>query len=134
MRWLNHKKLLFSAFVLLLFCLFLPSCYPPIAFAKTYTITEAELTQLEQNLARLQASSENKQKQLQAQSANLKKLEERLTLSLKQNEETQNSLANAEAYLKQYEAEMKHKQAVKERQRNMWIVLAGIATAWACVK
>lgn len=134
MRWLNHKKLLFSAFALLLFCLFLPSCYPPIAFAKTYTITEAELTQLEQNLAQLQASSESKQKQLQNQSENLKKLEERLTLSLKQNEETQNSLANAEAYLKQYEAEMKHKQAVKERQRNVWMVFAGIATAWAACK
>lgn len=134
MRWLNHPKLLYSAFVLLLFCLLLPSCYPPIACAKTYQITETELAQLETNLQTLEENSKSKQAQLQAQSAKLKKLEERLTLSLKQHEKTQNSLANAEAYLKEYEQEMKRKQAVKERQRNIWIVIAGIATVWAATK
>ena len=134
MRWLNHPKLLWSAFVLLLFCLLLPSCYPPVACAKTYQITEQELTQLEQNLARLEQNSKSKQALLQTQSKKLKKLEELLNQSLKQNEETQNSLANAEESLKQYEQEMKHKQAVKERQRNLWIALAGIATAWAVSK
>ena len=134
MRWLKHRKLLLSAFALLLLCLLLPSCYPPVACAKTYQITEAELTTLEQNLARLEQNSKSKQALLQTQSEKLKKLEELLNQSLQQNEETQNSLANAEASLKQYEQEQKHKQAVKERQRNVWIAIAGIATAWAIVK
>ena len=134
MRWLKHRKLLLSAFALALFCLLLPSCYPPVACAKTYQITEQELTQLEQNLAQLEQNSKSKQALLQTQSEKLKKLEGLLNQSLKQNEETQNSLANAEASLQAYEKEMKHKQAVKERQRNMWIVFAGIATAWAIVK
>ena len=134
MRWLKHRKLLCCAFALLLFCLLLPSCYPPVACAKTYMITEQELTQLEQNLQTLEQNSKSKQKLLQTQSEKLKKLEELLNQSLKQNEETQNSLANAEASLKQYEQEMKHKQSVKERQRNMWIALASIATVWAVCK
>ena len=134
MRWLKHRKLLLSAFALLLLCLLLPSCYPPVACAKTYQITEQELTQLETNLARLEQNSKSKQALLQTQSEKLKKLAELLNQSLKQNEETQNSLANAEESLKRYEQEQKHKQAVKERQRNVWIVIAGIATAWAIVK
>ena len=134
MRWLKHRKLLLSAFALALFCLLLPSCYPPVACAKTYTITEQELTTLEQNLAQLEQNSKSKQALLQTQSERLKRLEELLNQSLKQNEETQNSLANAETYLEQYEKEMEHKQTVKERQRNMWILIAGIATAWACIK
>ena len=134
MRWLKHRKLLLSAFALLLLCLLLPSCYPPVACAKTYQITEAELMTLEQNLAQLEKNSKSKQALLQTQSEKLKKLEKLLNQSLKQNEETQNSLANAEASLKQYEQEMKHKQAVKERQRNMRIAIAGIATVWAVCK
>lgn len=135
MRWLNHKKLLYCAFALLLFCLFLPSCYPPVAYAETtYTITEAELATLENNLATLEAHSKSKDESLKNLKKQLETADARLMSLQESNQTMQELLANAEASLKAYEQEMKHKQAVKARQRNLWIAIAGIATAWAIAK
>ena len=135
MRWLNHKKLLWSAFALLLFCLFLPSCYPPVAYAETtYTITEQELMTLERNLQTLERHSKSKDESLATLKTQLQTANERLTKLSESQKTTQELLTNAEASLKAYEKEMKHKQAVKERQRNLWIAIAGIATIWTCVK
>ena len=135
MRWLNHKKLLYCAFALLLFCLLLPSCYPPCAYAETtYTITEQELMTLEQNLQTLEEHSKSKdesyknlKKQLQTVNARLMSLQE-------SNKTMQESLANAEESLNKYAKEQAHKRAVEKRQRTTWMVFACIATAWACIK
>lgn len=134
MKWLNHKKLLWSAFALLLCCLFLASCFPPVAYAATYQMTETELTQLEQNLAQLEANSKSKDESLATLKAQLQTANEQLTKLSESQKTTQESLMNAEASLNAYEKEMKHKQTVKERQRNLWIAIAGIATICACVK
>lgn len=134
MKWLNHKKLLWCAFALVLFCLLLPSCYPPVAYAKTYQITETELAQLKTNLQTLEENSKNKDESLKTLKKHLETAEKQLTSLQESNRTTQESLANAEASLKEYEEEMKHKQTVKERQRNIWIAIASIATAWACIK
>ena len=134
MKWLNHKKLLWSAFALLLCCLFLASCFPPVAYAATYQMTGTELTQLEQNLAQLEANSKSKGESLATLKTQLQTANERLTKLSGLQKTTQESLMNAEASLKAYEKEMKHKQAVKERQRNLWIAIAGIVTIWTCVK
>ena len=134
MRWLKHRKLLYCAFALLLFCLLLPSCYPPVACAKTYQITEQELMTLEQNLQTLEEHSKSKDESLKNLQAQLETAEKRLMSLQESNKTTQELLSNAEASLKAYEQEQKHKQAVKERQRNMWMVFACIATAWACIK
>ena len=134
MKWLNHKKLLWSAFALLLCCLFLASCFPPVAYATTYQMTETELTQLEQNLAELEANSKSKDESLTTLKAQLQTANAQLTKLQKSQKTTQELLKNAEASLKQFEKEQRHKQAVKERQRNLWIAIAGIATIWACAK
>ena len=111
----------------------LPSCGSP-AIAQTYQVTEAELTALEQNLQTLSEHSKSKQALLEEQSKQLQALNEQLRQSLTQNEKTRNSLKAAEASLREYAEEAKRKEAVKNRQRNLWIVIAGIATAWAVCK
>ena len=111
----------------------LPSCGSP-AFARTYQVTEAELTALEQNLQTLSEHSKSKQALLEEQSKQLQALNEQLKQSLAQNEETRNSLQIAEESLKEYEAEAKRKAAIKDRQRNTWAALAIGAVVWALVK
>ena len=135
MRWLNHKKLLYCAFALLLFCLLLPSCYPPCAYAETtYTITETELTTLEANLATLAEHSKSKDESLKNLQTQLETAEKRLMSLQESNQTMQESLANAEESLNKYAKEQAHKRAVEKRQRTTWAVLACIATAWACIK
>ena len=111
----------------------LPSCGSP-AYARTYQVTEAELTALEQNLQTLAEHSKSKQAFLEEQSKQLQILNEQLRQSLTQNEKTQSSLKAAEASLREYAKEVKHKEAVKNRQRNTWAAVAIGAVVWACVK
>ncbi len=133
MRWLKSLKYAcMFGFCLLLLLLF-PSCTPAYA-AGTYTITAAELTQLEANLSRLEENSRSKQALLQTQSEQLRKLNEQLAKSLRLNEETRNSLRTAEESLREYEAEAKRKQAIKDRQRNTWAAAFFGALVWAVVK
>jgi septal ring factor EnvC (AmiA/AmiB activator) len=135
MRWLNHKKLLWCAFALLLFCLLLPSCFPPVAYAeKTYQITEAELTTLEQNLATLEAHSKSKEESYSKLKKRLETAEKQLMSLQESNKTTQSLLANAEESLNRYAKEQAHKRAVEKRQRTTWAVIACIATAWAVCK
>ncbi len=133
MKWLNHPKLLWSAFALLLFCLFLPSCYPP-AYAKTYQMTETELTTLERHLETLAQNSKSKEESLQTLQKQLQTASERLQTLSTSNEKMQNSLKAAEESLRKYEAEAKRKAAIKDRQRNTWAAVAVGALLWACVK
>ncbi len=133
MRWLNHRKLLLSAFALLLFCLLLPSCYPP-AYAMTYQVTEAELATLERNLETLAENSKTKEESLKTLQAQLATANAQLKLLSDSNETMANSLRKAEASLQEYEKEQKHKEAVKNRQRNIWAALAIGALVWAIAK
>lgn len=103
-----------------------------------YSISESELTELENNLATLESHSQERQKVLTEQAAlldqqreELKKLKEEISSSKAANEETKKSLENANAYLTKLEKEEKHKIRVKERQRNLWIAISGgLLYAW----
>ena len=132
MRWLNHRKLLLSAFVLLLFCLLLPSHSP--AYAMTYQVTEQELATLERNLETLAENSKTKEESLKTLQAQLAIANERLKLLSSSNEAMASSLQRAETSLQEYEKEQKHKEAVKNRQRNTWAAVAIGAVVWACAK
>lgn len=103
-----------------------------------YSISESELTELENNLATLESHSQERQKVLTEQATlldqqreELKKLKAEISSSKASNEETKKSLENANAYLTKLEKEEKHKIRVKERQRNLWIgVSSGLLYAW----
>lgn len=103
-----------------------------------YSISESELTELENNLATLESHSQERQKVLTEQTTlldqqreELKKLKAEISSSKASNEETKKSLENANAYLTKLEKEEKHKIRVKERQRNLWIgVSSGLLYAW----
>lgn len=103
-----------------------------------YSISESELTELENNLATLESHSQERQKVLTEQATllnqqreELKKLKEEISSSKAANEEAKKSLENANAYLTKLEKEEKHKIRVKERQRNLWIgVSGGLLYAW----
>lgn len=103
-----------------------------------YSISESELTELENNLATLESHSQERQKVLIKQATllnqqreELKKLKEEISSSKAANEETKKSLENANAYLTKLEKEEKHKIRVKERQRNLWIgISSGLLYAW----
>lgn len=104
-----------------------------------YTISESELTELENNLATLESHSQERQKVLTEQATlldqqrgELKKLKEEISSSKAANEETKKSLENANAYLTKLEKEEKHKIRVKTRQRDLWIIIAGGAL-YACI-
>ena len=104
-----------------------------------YSISESELTELENNLATLESHSQERQKVLTEQATlldqqreELKKLKEEISSSKAANEETKKSLENANAYLIKLEKEEKHKIRVKTRQRNLWIIIAGGAL-YACI-
>lgn len=103
-----------------------------------YSISESELTELENNLATLESHSQERQKVLTEQTTlldqqreELKKLKEEISSSKAANEETKKSLENANAYLTKLEKEEKHKIRVKTRQRDLWIVISGgLLYAW----
>lgn len=96
-----------------------------------YSISESELTELENNLATLESHSQERQKVLTEQATlldqqreELKKLKEEISSSKAANEETKKSLENANAYLTKLEKEEKHKIRVKERQRDLWVAIS----------
>lgn len=103
-----------------------------------YSISESELTELENNLATLESHSQERQKVLTEQATlldqqreELKKLKEEIEISKAANEETKKSLESANAYLAELEKEARHKVQVKARQRNLWIAISGgLLYAW----
>ena len=103
-----------------------------------YTISETDLTQLEQNFTTLEQHSKSKQilldkqaKQLSEAQKQLKIVNEQLKKSQALNEQTQNSLEKANQYLKEYEREAERKVKIKTRQRNFWIVISVVAVGSA---
>lgn len=110
-----------------------------------YSISESELTELENNLATLESHSQERQKVLteqvtllnqqketiKKQAGELRKLKKEIVISKTANEETQKSLLRANRSLQQFEDEAKRKIKVKTRQRNLWIAISGgLLYAW----
>lgn len=121
--------------VYLLLCLFwLLSAYGITARAETmYTISESELTTLENNCRTLEAHNMQKQTLLDKQANRLAEADSQLQTANEQiekskalNEQTQKSLERANQSLTELEKEAKKKIRVKTRQRNMWIAISGL--------
>ena len=124
---LRTKKLLLLL-LSLLFCWWLLSASATCSASGTYQITEAELTQLETNLRKLeQLSSTQKteltrlQEQLTKSEQELGMLKNQLTISKEQLAQAQNSLDNANQLLKTYADEEKRTRLRIKAQRNFWI-------------
>lgn len=135
--WKIRKELILSA-VLLSVWLSPLFCGSSVRAERVYTISETELTQLEQNLTTLQNHSEQKQillneqaKQLNEAQKQLEIVNEQLKKSQELNEQTQNSLERADQFLKEYEREAERKVKIKTRQRNFWIVISVVAVGSA---
>lgn len=134
--WIRKKLILSEA--LLFFWLF-PSLYGSHAQAEAqYTISEMELTQLEQNWTTLEQHSKDKKILLDKQAKQLNEAQEQLKIANEQigksqelNEQMQNSLEKANQYLKEYEREAERKIRIKTRQRNMWIIISAVAVGAA---
>ena len=110
-----------------------------------YSISESELTELENNLATLESHSQERQKVLteqatlldqqketiKKQAEELRRLRKEIVISKTANEETQKSLLRANQSLTELEKEAKRKIKVKTRQRNLWIAISGgLLYAW----
>lgn len=124
--------------LLLLLCLFF--CCPQVSLASTYTITEEELTRLEENISELQRINNGLQKESSLQKKRMQELETQLTeartelqkareqsnlqgsrlnelktISIRQEE----SLRIANASLEAYEKENNRTQKRLKTQRNL---------------
>ena len=110
-----------------------------------YSISESELTELENNLATLESHSQERQKVLteqatllnqqketiKKQAEELRRLRKEIVISKTANEETQKSLLRANQSLTELDQEAKRKIRVKTRQRNLWIAICGgLLYAW----
>lgn len=137
--WIRKKLILSEA--LLFFWLF-PSLYGSHAQAEVqYTISETELTQLEQNFQMQKVNSEKKDRLLIEQEKQLNEAEmksakaenelqianEQIKKLKKSNEVTENSLKKTRELFNEYEKEAERKIRIKTRQRNMWIAATVVA-------
>ena len=130
------KTLLKAELILLLACLLY--CFAPLRCeAAEYTITETELTRLENNLMQLEAinkESQQESKMLREQLAEAKKQLTMLTQQLNElkadSEKQEQLLQTANQSLEQYAQEEKAKQRSLKRQRNIaYIIAAGLLYA-----
>ena len=141
--WIRKKLILSEA--LLFFWLF-PSLYGSHAQAEVqYTISETELTQLEQNFQMQKVNSEKKDRLLIEQEKQLNEAEmksakaenelqianEQIKKLKKSNEVTENSLKKTRELFNEYEKETERKIRIKTRQRNMWIAATVVAVGAA---
>lgn len=122
----NTKCIVFSA--VLLFCLSVGSASQA---AQLYTISEAQLNQLDKNLQTLEQHNKEKQVILEKQEEQLTEANKQLQIarmqienSKKENEQIRTSLEKAETSFSQYEKTAEHKLKVKTRQRDAWAVVA----------
>lgn len=141
--WIR-KKLILSAVLLSLWLSPLLSGSHAQAEAQ-YTISETELTQLEQNFQMQKVNSEKKDRLLIEQEKQLNEAEmksakaenelqianEQIKKLKKSNEVTENSLKKTRELFNEYEREAERKVKIKARQRNMWIVISVAAVGAA---
>lgn len=135
--WIIKKGLILLA-VLLSVWLSPLFCGSSVRAEVQYTISETELTQLEQNWTTLEQHSKDKKILLDKQAKQLNEAQEQLKIANEQigksqelNEQMQNSLEKANQYLKEYEREAERKIRIKTRQRNMWIIISAVAVGAA---
>ena len=141
--WIRKKLILSEA--LLFFWLF-PSLYGSHAQAEVqYTISETELTQLEQNFQMQKVNSEKKDRLLIEQEKQLNEAEtksakaenelqianEQIKKLKKSNEVTENSLKKTRELFNEYEKETEREVKIKTRQRNFWIFVSAVAVGKA---
>ncbi len=141
--WIR-KKLILS--VALLFFWLFPSLYGSHAQAEVqYTISETELTQLEQNFQMQKVNSEKKDRLLIEQEKQLNEAEmksakaenelqianEQIKKLKKSNEVTENSLKKTRELFNEYEKETEREVKIKTRQRNFWIFVSAVAVGKA---
>lgn len=141
--WIRKKLILSEA--LLFFWLF-PSLYGSHAQAEVqYTISETELTQLEQNFQMQKVNSEKKDRLLIEQEKQLNEAEmksakaenelqianEQIKKLKKSNEVTEKSLKKTRELFNEYEKETEREVKIKTRQRNFWIFVSAVAVGKA---
>ena len=134
----TEKKLLLL-FLSALFCWWLVSGSTTVYAAEMYQITEAELSQLETNLQKLeQLSSTQKtelarlREQLAQSQEQLQMLKAQLNTSAEQLTTAQTSLDSANKLLQEFAQEEKNKRLRIKAQRNTYFVLM-VAAAVAAV-
>ena len=141
------KKLCIAALLLLLSALLL-GCTSASAQERMYEITEAELTQLEENLIGLSTVNDEQREKLwnlqemlkasetrlEASERNSKMLSVKLDWLSKELTEQTSSLENANRLLKEYEEEERRTKRRIERQRNIAYVLAAVAVIFCAAK
>ncbi len=143
--FLRRLCIVASLFLLLVLLL---GCTSASAQERMYEITEAELTQLEENLSELSNVNEGQREKLWNLQEKLKASETRLELSERNSKmlglrlevlskeltEQASSLENANRLLQEYEQEERRTKRRIERQRNIAYVLAAIAVIWCAAK
>ena len=144
-----RKRCCAGLFVSLWLLLLGSSCtYASAGEEEMYTITEAELALLKENLSELSNVNEGQREKLTSLREKLKVSETRLEASernsrmlsvkldwlSKELTEQASSLENANRLLKKYEQEEQRKRQRIERQRNTAYVLAAIAVIFCAVK
>lgn len=141
------KKLCIAALLLLLSALLL-GCTSASAQERMYEITEAELTQLEENLIGLSTVNDEQREKLwnlqemlkasetrlEASERNSKMLSVKLDWLSKELTEQTSSLENANRLLQEYEEEERRTKRRIERQRNIAYVLAAVAVIFCAAK
>ena len=136
--WKIRKGLILSAVLLSLWLS--PSLSGSHVQAEAqYTISETDLTQLEQNFQMQKVNSEKKDRLLIEQEKQLNEAEmksakaenelqianEQIKKLKKSNEVTENSLKKTRELFNEYEKEAERKIRIKTRQRNLWILISG---------
>ena len=129
----GRSRILADAILLLLLSLLL-SCWlgaglRTASASGVYTMTEAELNQLQTNLDKLEQLSKTQEQEsarlkatLETSRQELTMLQNKLATSTEQLKQAQNSLDNANQLLKTYADEEKRTRLRIKAQRNFWIV------------
>ena len=146
--WKVFLKRLCIAALLFLLSVLLLGCTSASAQERMYEITEAELTQLEENLSELSSVNEGQREQLWNLQEKLTASETRLEASertsrmlsvkldwlSKELTEQASSLENANRLLQEYEEEERRTKRRIERQRNIAYALAAVAVIFCAAK
>ena len=135
-----REKVLLLLFLSCLFCWWLLVASGTCWASGTYTITEAELNQLDSNLTKLEQISVTQQAELgrlkttlETSKQELGMLKSQLTISKEQLAQAQNSLTNANKLLQEFATEEKRTRLRIKRQRNFWICATITAILFAVV-
>ena len=146
--WKVFLKRLCIAALLFLLSVLLLGCTSASAQERMYEITEAEVTQLEENLSELSNVNEGQREKLwnlqemlkasetrlEASERNSKMLSVKLDWLSKELTTQAASLENANRLLQEYEEEERRTKRRIERQRNIAYVLAAIAVIFCAAK